>query len=422
MQKEQARLLKRSLDKELIFETTFEGVKEEELYLWHLRPGAFNRLNPPWNPARLLSAHPGVFDGAKVSLKVMGITWLLKHHDVIENIQFCDSQVKGPFFSYSHTHKFLSGGRLKDEIRFNALGSSFIEKELRRVFKFRHEALRRDLAQHKNSRKLKFLITGASGLVGSNLSSFLTSGGHEVDKLLRPKEWDGETRLDKDLGKYDCIVHLAGENIADGRWTKNKKEKILNSRVKSTELLAKSIHSLSSKPYLISASAIGFYGTKGEFDESSGNGEGFLADVVNRWEEAWGSLSVAKLRFGVILSPLGGALKKLLIPFHFGLGGSIGNDSINWISLDDVIYLINKLSQEQTFNGALNVSQYVEDFSKTLGKVLNRPSFFKIPDFALNILFGEMARETLLSQPKISSSLNFVDHDLESYLRFCLGR
>lgn len=408
--------------KELIFESTYDGFDKEDLYQWHLRPGAFNRLNPPWNPARLVSPHPGVFDGAKVSLKIMGIPWLLKHHDVIENIQFCDSQVKGPFFSYIHTHKFLSGGILRDEIRFNALGSSFIEKELRRVFKFRHEALKRDLAQHKNSRKLKFLITGASGLVGYNLSSFLTSGGHEVDTLSRPKDWDGETRINKDLGIYDCLVHLAGENIADGRWNKNKKERILNSRVKSTELLAKSILSLSSKPYLISASAIGFYGIKGKFDESSPKGDGFLADVVEKWEGAWGSLLVAKLRFGVILSPLGGALKKILLPFHFGLGGPIGNDSINWVSLDDVIYLINKLSQAQSFSGSLNVSQYVEGFSKILGRVLNRPSFIKIPDFALDILFGEMARETILSQPKISSSLNFVDHDLESYLRFCLGR
>lgn len=409
--------------KELVFESTFDGFSREELYSWHLRPGAFDRLNPPWNPAKLATPHPGVFNGARVSLRVMGVVpWVLKHHDVIESAQFYDSQVFGPFFSYSHAHKFIEGGTLRDEIRFSALGESFIESGLKRVFKFRHEVLRRDLLQHKNSTKQRFLITGGSGLLGSNLKAFLTSGGHDVDLLRRPSDWDGETRLDKDLGVYDNIVHLAGENIADGRWTDKKKERILNSRVKSTELLSKKISSLSAKPYLISASAIGLYGNFGEFDESSKKGEGFLASVVNQWEEAWGSLPVAKLRFGVILTPKGGALKKMLPAFYLGLGGPIGKDLMNWVSLDDCIFLINKLSQERAFFGALNVSQYAENFSKTLAKVLNRPSFFKVPDFALKAMFGEMAEETLLAQQKVRSSLNFVDSNLEEYLGFCLGR
>lgn len=409
--------------KQLVFESTFDGFTKEDLYQWHLRPGAFERLNPPWNPAKLTFPHPGVFNGAIVSLRVMGvIPWVLKHHDVIENVQFFDSQVFGPFFSYSHGHKFIEGGTLRDEIKFSALSESLISRELKRVFKFRHTVLGRDLLQHKNSVKQRFLITGGSGLLGSNLKAFLTSGGHHVDLLCRPTDWDGETRLDKDLGIYDCIVHLAGESIADGRWTDKKKERILNSRVKSTKLLSKKISSLSAKPYLISASAIGFYGRFGEFDENSKKGEGFLASVVNQWEEAWGSLSVAKLRFGVILTPKGGALKKMLPAFYLGLGGPIGKDLMNWVSLDDCIFLINKLSQERTFFGALNVSQYAENFSETLAKVLNRPSFFRVPDFALKAIFGEMAEETLLAQQKVRSSLNFVDNDLESYLRFCLGR
>lgn len=417
MQNAQARLLKRSLDKFLIFESNFPGTSKEELYQWHLRPGAFQRLNPPWNPAKLIVPHPGVFEGAKVALKVMGISWLLKHHDVIENHQFCDSQLKGPFFSYTHTHKFLDSGVLQDEIGFNALGASFIEKELRRVFNYRHQVLRRDLDQHKGSTKLKFLITGASGLVGSNLSAFLSSGGHSVETLSIKDE-----KIDKDLGSYDCIVHLAGENIASGRWTKEKKELILKSRVKTTSLLRDKIRLLSSKPYIISASAIGYYGTRGEFNEESPKGDGFLAEVVSQWEGAWGDLDVAKLRFGVIMTPFGGALKKMLPAYRLGLGGPIGNDSINWVSLDDVIYLINRLSQERKFAGPLNVSQYSRNFSEILGNVLNRPSFLRVPEIALKILFGEMANETILAEQRVRSSLSFIDNDLESYLRFCLGK
>jgi hypothetical protein len=299
---------------------------------------------------------------------------------------------------------------------------------------------------------MKILVTGSTGLVGSALLPFLKSQGHEVFRLVRsqakagPSEiyWDPEQGIDDTarLEGLDGVVHLAGENISEGRWTEEKKARIRDSRVRGTRSLSEALARLAQPPrVLISASAIGDYGNRGEeiMREESAPGSDFLARVCREWEAATEpaaqkGIRVVMLRFGVIFSGKGGALAKMLTPFKLGVGGKLGSGRqyMSWITLDDVIGVINHALVNENLRGPVNVvapnavTNY--DFTKTLGRVLSRPTLFPVPAFAIRLAFGEMGDAALLSSTRVEparlkeSGYTFQHPELESALRQMLKK
>jgi len=298
---------------------------------------------------------------------------------------------------------------------------------------------------------MNILVTGASGLVGSALASSLTSTGHGVTRLVRRQLHSGEkaARWDPLAGTIDAsafegvdaVVHLAGENIAE-RWTAAKKVNIRDSRIKGTQVLCEALARLASPPkVLVSASAIGYYGDRGEepLSEESAPGRGFLAEVCRVWEATTEparqtGLRVVQLRFGVVLSPAGGALAKILPPFRLGLGGMLGSGRqyMSWIALDDAIGAIQHAIVTDSLQGPINAvaPQAVtnQEFTKTLGKVLGRPTVVPLPAFATRVMFGEMADELLLASARVqpakllASGYRFRYPELEGALRHLLAR
>ena len=298
---------------------------------------------------------------------------------------------------------------------------------------------------------MKIAVTGSSGLVGSALVPHLAAGGHEVVRLVRSRTVrPGEIAWDPERGTIDsasleglgAVVHLAGESIADGRWTEAKKNRIRHSRVGSTRLLAATIAGLSRPPQvLVCASAVGYYGDRGDepLREDSSPGADFLAGVCRAWEGAAEAAArkgvrVVHLRFGVILSPAGGALAKMLPPYRLGAGGPIGTGRqyVSWIALDDVLGAIDHALAAGTLRGPINtVSPHPvtnRDFSRVFGRVLHRPAILPMPAFAARLVFGEMADALLLSSQRVkparllASGYRFLHPDLEPALRHLLGR
>ena len=272
---------------------------------------------------------------------------------------------------------------------------------------------------------MKLLISGSSGFIGTELLSFLPAKGYEAFRLARPSAaastksegvifWDIEKQqLDSEkLENFDAMIHLVGENIGEGRWTDEKKQRILDSRVKSTELLANKISQLKNPPrVLISASAVGYYGNRGDqlCEESMPGGAGFLADVCRQWEAALAPVSAKGirtviLRNGIVLSTKGGVLKKLLFPFSWGLGGIVGSGKqfMSWIAMEDLLNAIHFVLQNENIRGPINAvaPEPVTNaaFTQSLAKTLKRPAFFPVPTFLLRTLLGrERADELLLS-------------------------
>ena len=295
---------------------------------------------------------------------------------------------------------------------------------------------------------MNILITGSSGLVGTHLGKVMEAEGHNIIRMLRSAP-DGQPFCwlpDKGVINYDdsvdidAVINLAGESIADGRWSEERKRRILDSRVSGTRLLAETLAKQKSKPKVfISGSAIGFYGETGAsiVDEDSKQGTGYLAEVAELWEHAAkpaadAGIRTVNIRTGVVLSPDGGMLQKLLLPFKMGLGGIVGNGQqyISWVSINDMAGMIQFLLENDTISGAINlvskqpVTNYT--FTKTLGSVLKRPTIFPLPGCVARVVFGEMADALLLSsirvQPKrlIEEGYNFIDTDLEKTLRSLL--
>jgi uncharacterized protein len=276
---------------------------------------------------------------------------------------------------------------------------------------------------------MKILISGSHGLVGKALISSLVEDGHEVVRLVRrghtpgalEVEWHpNQGRIDaQHLEGFDAVFHLAGESIASGRWTDEKKRTIRESRTKGTRLLSETIAQLSRPPsVLISASAIGYYGNRGdeELTEKSGPGGDFLASVCIEWEAATRpaaekGIRTVLARFGIILDREGGALAKMLTPFRMGIGGRVGDGRqwMSWIALDDVINALKFLLLDSAVHGPVNIVApnpvTNAEFTKTLGRVLSRPTFFPVPAFGARLAFGEMADALLLSSAKVDPAV-----------------
>ncbi len=266
---------------------------------------------------------------------------------------------------------------------------------------------------------MKILISGANGLIGSLLCAELKNDGYEVVALTRNPtnetdvRWDitaGEIEAEK-LTDIDAVIHLAGEGIAEKRWSDAQKKKIRSSRVDGTRLLCEALASLDSKPKaLICASAIGFYGDRGDerLNEENDPGSGFLPEVCQEWEAACdpareAGIRVVNVRIGVVLSPRGGALQKMLTPFKLGVGGIVGSGKQywSWVSIDDVSGVIQFALKEQSLSGPLLcvAPQPVtnREFTRTLGSVLGRPTIFPMPAFAARLALGKMADDLLLA-------------------------
>jgi uncharacterized protein len=295
----------------------------------------------------------------------------------------------------------------------------------------------------------KIVIAGASGLVGSALIPALESEGAEVTRLVRssPKtgeiEWhpNGDEIEPAKLEGFDAVINFAGENIAAGRWTDDQKRKIRDSRVNGTHLLSEAIAKVKKRPAVfLCASATGIYGDRGDetLDEESESGGGFLAGVCREWEQATepsvqAGVRTVNLRFGPILAREGGMLAKLLTPFKMGMGGKVGSGKqyISWVAIDDAVSAIKLALENDSIRGPLNiVSPHPvtnEEFTKTLGHVLSRPTALAMPAFAVRLAFGEMADEMLLTSQRVvpkklrDAGYEFVYPDLEGALRKHLG-
>ena len=419
----------------------------EELFAWHARPGAFARLAPPWQRFEVVGGRPEVVEGSRVVLRMakgpLRVRWVAEHRSVRPGAGFRDVQISGPFALWEHDHLFEprgeEGALLHDRIRFRppagALGRLLMEASLRRdlesTFRYRHATTAADLELHARFAgrpRLRVAVTGAGGLVGRTLCALLTTGGHQVVRLQRraargplaaPEEsaerasWDPQRGLldPGAVGDLDAIVHLAGEPIAGGRWTAERKRRIHASRADGTRNLVDSLRRMERPPrLLISASAVGFYGDRGEepTDESAPRGEGFLAEVCSAWESAALAarelgLRVAVARLGVVLSPAGGFLARVLPPFRLGLGGRLGDgrQRMSWISIDDAAAALLHLLMTDELEGPINLcapeTPSNAELASLVGRVLRRPAALPMPAPVLRAMFGELADEMMLA-------------------------
>jgi uncharacterized protein (TIGR01777 family) len=296
---------------------------------------------------------------------------------------------------------------------------------------------------------MRVLVSGASGLVGSALVRSLEAEGNRVTRLVRSAAaqgdevgWDpGAGRLDPSaIEGIEAAVHLSGESVA-GRWSAAKKERILESRTGSTRLLAETLAGLEQRPsVLVCASAVGYYGDRGdeELTERSPAGSGFLADVVRQWEAAAeparaAGIRVVSLRFGVVLSPDGGALRRMLPPFRLGVGGRIGGGDqyMSWVAIDDVVGAVQHALETEQLSGPVNATAPEpvtnSEFTKTIGRVLGRPTLMRVPGPALRLALGEFSSEVLNGQRVLPARLmesgyRFRYPQLEGALRNLLGK
>jgi uncharacterized protein (TIGR01777 family) len=420
---------------------------------------------------RIVSRTGGIRDGARVEISVpvlgpIGIPWVLTHSDYRDGEQFRDQQVSGPFARWSHTHRVRrtsdTTSELSDEIDFAlplaglGIGDALVRAQLGRLFHHRHLVTAGDLTRHAAAAlpPLRIAISGATGMIGSALDAFLSTGGHAVQRIVRrapdPTRAHPDIVWDPSRGTIDAaalegldaVIHLAGATVAE-RWTPEHKRAIRESRTQGTTLLATTLARLTRKPAtFISASAIGIYGERGDtqLTEASNRGTGFLSDVADAWEHAAdvaadAGIRVVHPRTGIVLSPTGGALAKQLPLFQLGAGGRVGPGTQyqSWIALDDMLGAFLFVLATPSLRGAVNFTApdpvTNAEFTRVLGAVLHRPTLATAPAFALRLVFGrEMADEVLLASTRavpralLDAGFAFRHPSLEGALRFELGR
>ena len=440
----------------------------DEVFTYHARPGAFRRLAPPWQKMRVLEETGDVTDG-RVAFDVwfgpVKRHWLAEMGSAVPGRQFVDRQLEGPFASWEHTHRFVPDGDdrsdLLDHVEYSLPAGGLIDfvgegpagKTLARLFRFRHERTRLDLRRHAqwaDRPRLKLAIAGASGLIGSHLTDYLTTAGHRVVRLVRNKEagpdeisWDPSTGAlyHGALEGIDAIVNLAAVSLF-GVWTPGRKKAILSSRVHSTRTLAEAIARMESPPAVfINPSAVGAYGSRGDetINEQTPRGEGFLADVCRAWEEAANpardaGVRVVTPRQGIVISAAGGALATMSLPFKAGLGGRLGagDQYWSWVALDDLLAAFEWTLHDEELEGVVNFTSAEpvtnREFTKTLGHVLRRPAALAAPAFVLRHGLGGLGDQMLLASQRAfpgrleERGFPFSFPDLEGALRYELGR
>jgi uncharacterized protein len=440
-------------------------VSADELFTWHNTPGALERLTPPWESVAVTEQEP-LKEGSRtifyLKIGFIKIKWMAKHTDYLENRRFTDSQVRGPFSLWRHTHTFIPESEnscfLEDRIQYRLifhpistlLAGAFVARKLEKMFAYRHSITLDDIVHKQTRKQLNISLTGTSGFIGGHLVPYLSTQGHRVTRLVRCETiGKGEAFWNSDMGILDCsftgtdaVIHLAGEPIGEGIWTKNKMKSIMDSRINGTRLVAEKLAAMDKPPAtFICASAIGYYGNRGNMilNETEAPGTDFISEVCREWERAAQpavdrGIRVVFLRIGVVLHPGGGALRRYLLPARLGLGGIIGTGDqyISWISIEDLIGAIEHIFFNTDISGPVNIVAPEpvrnKDFVRTLARIIHRPAFLTIPAWLIRKAFGRMGMEVLLSSTRvsshklISSGYRFRHENCADAMKFLLGR
>ena len=436
------------------------AASSEAVGSWQLRSGAVDRLVPEWSRLRPMPRGVALAAGVRIRLRSPLLRVDLDCTSATPGSVRVE-QVKGPFESLTLERELDSAVEgeceIVDRVECVSRGPTILRRALvRNVGRWLRAGQRRieqDVARHGACGGLpaRVIISGSSGLIGSSLAPFLTAGGHGVRRLVRKAvssddevEWDPRKGIldPTQLEGTDAVIHLAGENIAAGRWTPAKKAAAWESRVDATRLLCETLAKLDRPPpVIVSASAVGFYGDRGDarLTETDRAGTGFLAELCQAWESATAAaekarIRVVHLRIGLVLTPRGGPLAALLPLARLGLCGPVGTgrQGMSWISIDDLLGVIHQAITDERLCGPVNavaphpVSQ--REFVQTLGRVLRRPAMLPLPAPVVRTVLGEMGERLLLDgayilpEKLLGSSYPFETPELEPTLRNLLGR
>ena len=404
----------------------------DEVFAWHTRLGAMRRLVPPWQPMKVVKETESLADGQAILGLPGGLRWIAQHDPAGYDppYQFLDVLSSDGLMTlpprvigwWRHTHRYSDAGpgptgsgttRVHDIVDTTVPGFA-----LRSTFAYRHRQLAEDLAAHADASgagRLTIAITGSSGLVGTALSAFLSTGGHRIIRLVRhdpanvdERRWDPDHPAADLLDGVDAVVHLAGESIA-GRFTESHRRRIRDSRIEPTRRLAELAAAGPGLRAFVSASAIGYYGYDcGDtvLDEDSPRGDGFLADVVAEWEEATAPASAAGLRVvqvrtGIVQAAAGGTLRLLRPLFAAGLGGRLGSGKqwLSWIGIDDLLDVYYRAVYDDRLTGPVNaVAPYPvrnTEYTAALAHTLRRPALMPVPSFGPRLLLGRQGATEL---------------------------
>jgi uncharacterized protein (TIGR01777 family) len=464
-----------------LFESSVElPVSVDRSFAYHESLGALQRLVPVWENAKVIESDRSLKPGSKVTLQVkkfgLPLTWKAVHRAYDPPHLFSDYQASGPFAVWEHEHRFTAvsdtTSRLTDHIQYRipagGLGTrlmgSTIRKDIASMFRYRHAVTQNDLQLSKRvgcDHPLRIAISGSTGMVGNRLVSLLTILGHDVCRMVRtgsqtetdlkendPLEaatidWDPRSGLadPEQVSGFDAVIHLAGANIAGGRWTVQRKQILRDSRVGPTQKLAEQLAALSNPPKaFVTASGAGIYGDRGDewLGEESAIGVGFLAELARDWEAATepaktAGIRVCQSRFPPILHPREGALGKTIPLFKMMLGGRLGsgNQYFSWIEFDDAVSVLLWLATQPQCVGAFNVATpnppTNKEFTRVLSGVLKRPARLPAPAWGLRLALGEMADSLLLASNRLDvsklqeSGYEFRFPELDGALRHLCG-
>ncbi len=443
--------------------TSVVGAARKDVFAWHTRPGAIHRLLPPWQPLTVVSEAGSLADGRAVLGLPGGLRWVADHQpDAYDPpSRFVDrlgydglaSRPAGLVRSWRHEHAFTVVDEHRTRIT-DRVDTPIPEALLRQTFRYRHRQLADDLAGHRWSheqgvRPGTIAISGASGLIGSALAAFLSTGGYRVIRLVRhpartgdERHWDLRAPARDLFDGVDAVVHLAGASIA-GRFTDAHKAAIRDSRLEPTRRLADcAAHADNGPDVFVCASAIGFYGyDRGNerLEENAAPGSGFLAEVVADWEVATepaqaGGLRVVAVRTGIVQTPRGGTLQLLHPLFAAGLGGRLGSGRqwLSWIDLDDLLDVYHRALADPAISGPVNAVAPEpvrnEEYTRVLAAVLHRPALLPVPDFGPKLLLGDQGARELAAADQyvvprtlIHAGHRFRRPTLEACLRHQLG-
>lgn len=438
--------------------TTSIDAPIDEVFAWHERPGAIDRLLPPWLPLRVVSESKSLENGTATLRLPLGLRWSAQHRadEYRWGRRFVDELVTPglrQLIRWRHQHDFVETSATTTDVT-DTIDSHIPGGMLAQNLAYRGRQLHGDLMAHSTARELgagpmTIAVTGSTGFIGSSLCPFLSTGGHRVVQLVRrrpgdepryaeERSWDPHDPAPDLLDGIDAVIHLAGESIA-GRFNDRMKTELLASRVDPTRKLA---GLMGSRPFVV-ASGVGVYGPdRGDeiLSETSEPGDGFLAELCVRWEEAAdpareSGSRVTHVRTGIVQSPRGGVLRTLRPLFMAGLGGRLGDGHqwTPWIGIDDMVDIYLRCVVDPALEGPVNAVApnpvTNREYTRILARVLRRPAVLPVPAFGPGVLFGsEAVREFVLAGQRAvpgvlgSHGHQFRHASLEVALRHLLGR